>query len=128
MSNAVGPVCHIPPTNQVGNPQPKDLPGLPGPISPPGSTGNPTQDAFNNALASLLNQLLAMLRQLAKQQPGQINNVVVKADWEQSERVTEKVRVYQNNDPSSPNWVDVEQINKLVMKNGKTGEKWSWSR
>lgn len=130
MSN-VGPVCHIPPTNQVGNPQPKNLPGIPGPISPPGSTGNAQQDAFNQALAALLNYILQLLRELANQNPGQTNNAVPKpskSTWNEVSRVTSKVRVFQNNDPTSQNWVDVEQINQLTMGNKKTGDQWTWKR
>jgi hypothetical protein len=130
MSN-VGPVCHIPPANTPGNPQPQNLPGIPGPVTPP--NGPNGQQDFNNAIAALLNALRLLLLQLANQQgtKGQTNNATSKNQqgrWSQQERVTEKVRVFQNNDPSSQNWVDVEQINKLVMKDSVTGSQWTWNR
>lgn len=129
MSNSA-PICHIPPKNTSGNPQPKNLPGLPGPVSPP-QTGNAAQDAFNAAMAALLNYILALLREMANQNPGQTNNAVpkqTKGTWTETNRVTSKVRVFQNNDPTSPNWVDVEQINQLTMGNKKTGDQWTWNR
>jgi hypothetical protein len=128
MSN-VGPVCHIPPTNTPGNPQPQNLPGIPGPVSGQGAS----QQAINNEFAALLNALRALLLQLANQQgtKGQINNATSKNQkgrWSESGRVVETVRVFQNNDPTSSNWVDVEQINQLKMKDSVTGSEWTWKR
>jgi len=128
MSN-VGPVCHIPPANTPGNPQPHNLPGIPGPVSGQG----PSQAAINAEFAALLNALRQLLLQLANQQgtQGQINNATSKNQkgrWTESGRVVQTVRVFQNNDQSSPNWVDVEQINSLTMHDNVTGSQWKWQR
>lgn len=127
MSN-VGPVCHIPPKTTPGNPQPQALPGLPGPASP----SDPV------SMANLLNAVrLAMLPFLNNnQKPNNtaINDFITKpspdsrSSWVEVERVHQKVRVYQNNDKTSPNYVDINQINKLVMQHKKTGERWVWQR
>jgi hypothetical protein len=92
-----------------------------------------SQQAINNEFAALLNALRALLLQLANQQgtKGQINNATSKNQkgrWSESGRVVETVRVFQNNDPTSSNWVDVEQINQLKMKDSVTGSEWTWKR
>lgn len=127
MSN-VGPVCHIPPASTPANPQPQNMPGIPGPVSP-----TARQDDFNAAVAALLNAMRLLLMQLTNQQgnKGQTNNAKTKNEkgrWRESNRVVEKVRVFQNNDPKSENWVDVEQINSLTMTDGVTGTQWTWKR
>jgi hypothetical protein len=133
MSSTVGPVCHIPPANTPGDPQPQNMPGIPGPVSPP--TGNNGQAAFNAAIAALLNAMRLLLLQLANQtgtkgQGGSISSPKSnnKARWTESNRVTTTVRVFQNNDKTSNNWVDVEQINSLTMKDSVTGSQWTWKR
>lgn len=130
MSN--GPVCHIPPANTPGNPQPQNMPGIPGPVSPPNTgNGNPAQDAFNQAIANLLNAMRILLQQLANQSgtTGQSGNSKSKPPrWSETDRVTTTVRVFQNNDKSSNNWVDVEQINSLTMTDSVTGSRWNWQR
>ena len=47
-------------------------------------------------------------------------------DWKEVTRKTKVVRVFNESDPTQ--FVDVEQINALTMKNKKTGETWVWSR
>jgi len=130
MSNS--PVCHIPPASTPADPQPKDLPGLPGPV-----TVNP-----NNLLgtleqmAALLNAMRQLLQLLANQQgnKGITNNANSKQDknqtgrWNEVSRVEDVVRVYQNNDPSSQNWVDVRQINQLTMGDSVSKARWVWNR
>lgn len=135
MSN-VGPVCHIPPKNTPANPQPTNMPGLPPPVSPPQSN-NPGQNSFNNEVASAINSILQMLRSLSSQTQQLINNngttnnatsAPSGGSWSEAARQTTKVRVYQNNDKTSQNFVDVEQINQLSMKNSKTKDTWTWTR
>ena len=135
--SSVGPVCHIPPGNTPANPQPQNLPGLPGPISPPTSTA--AQQAFNNQIAAMLNAMRLMLLQLSGQLQrlnqdqfqGQTNNAMSRPQqgrWQEVSRQTETVKVYQNNDPTSPNWVEVERINQLKMGDSATKETWTWNR
>ena len=134
MSNPVGPVCHIPPTNQRANPQPKNIPGLPGPVQvTPGNIPG-TLDQF----AAMLNAMRMMLLQLAGQTPqkptdngGTTNNVVPKKSdeksrWAEESRTTEQVKVYNPDDKSQ--YITVERINKLTMKDAVTGQTWTWDR
>jgi len=125
MSNTVGPVCHIPPPFTPGNPQPLNMPGLPGPATD-----------LVSAIA-LINSMRAVLAQMVDthqsgNNTGVTNNFITqsdkKAQWVEVDRQVEKVRVYQNNDKTSPNYVDVEQINQLTVQDRRTGALWRWHR
>lgn len=134
MSN-VGPVCHIPPKNTTGDPQPHAIPGIPGAI-------NPNSPSFNNDVANMLNALRQLLLRLSGQLndlnkrqdtfQGVLNGFKTKPDsnaqWQQSDQQTEKVKVYQNNDPTSDNWVEIERTTSLTMKDKHTGQLWKWQR
>ena len=118
-------VCHIPPASPIADPQAKDIPGL---LGPP--------DDLLSALMAIRN-LQDIVRRLAGQKPAQNNTGTFsirvqpgpgKSDWEQSDIVQEKRKIYQNNDNTSQNWVEVNQINSLTMRNKKTGETWKWNR
>lgn len=134
MSN-VGPVCHIPPANTPANPTPHDIPGMPGSINPGSPTFNQDvanmMNAFRQMLLNLLGQLDA-LKQRRDDNNGVTNNFKTNQDktnnWEQVDEVKEKVKVYQNNDPTSSNWVEVERTNKLVMRDKSTGRTWIYNR
>lgn len=130
MSNQ-GPVCHVPPANQSANPQVHDLPGLGGPPQP--------------TIASLV-RAVTDLQRVVKSLSGQVqpirpsdntgsNGFKTKEDkkkddsrWSEEGRVTEKKKIYQNNDKTSDNWIEVEQINQLKMRDKVTGEHWAWDR
>lgn len=123
MSSTVGPVCHIPPTNTPGDPQPTNIPGIPAPAQ-----------ANLQSLQATINGLRQLIIYMAGQQgtAGQ-NGKDAKskpARWTEKpgSRVTSTVRVFQNNDSSSQNWVDIEQINQVTMADGVTGESWVWKR
>lgn len=121
----VGPVCHIPPTNNVGNPQPTNLPGIPPPAAP-----------NVQSLTSTVNQLLQILKTLLGQTgrpgasgaPGAKGQAAPAGSWTQSNIVTEKVKIYQNNDPSTGVYVEVERINSLTMSNKTTNQTWVFNR
>lgn len=49
-----------------------------------------------------------------------------KQDWNEVTRKVAVVRVFNESDRTQ--FVDVEQINGLTMKNKKTGETWVWTR
>jgi hypothetical protein len=51
-----------------------------------------------------------------------------KGTWVEQSRVEHKVKIYQNNDPSTGNFVEVNQINKLNMVNKDTKQTWTWNR
>lgn len=131
MSN-VGPVCHIPPDGTPANPQPHNIPGMPQAINPRSPTFNNDVANMLNAFRQMLMQLLGQLHALDQKTNGIINGFQTKkdnnGDWKQLEQVTEKVKIYQNNDETSPNWVEVERTNKLVMQDKATGKKWQWNR
>lgn len=120
MSN-VGPVCHIPPVSQEATPQPKNIPGL---------MGAPTD--LQSALSAIRN-----LQEIIKYITGGttiINNIggsssikTQPGSFTQQSVETQKVKIYQNNDPTSDNWIEIEQINGLTMVN-KIGETWKYNR
>lgn len=123
MSNTVGPVCHIPPPSTPGAPQPLSTPGIPGPATDLNSV---------IALVNALRVVVAQMMDQIKTNRGTINNFYTqpdgKSDWVEVNRVTEKVRIYQNNDKTSPNYVDVDRINSLTMAHRSTGQRWQWKR
>ncbi len=47
---------------------------------------------------------------------------------DRSQRVTQKKRIFQDNDKNSENWVDIQQINRCVWVDNVTGETIIWSR
>lgn len=47
-----------------------------------------------------------------------------KSKWEEKSRATETVRVENPDDPAQ--FVDVERIKRLVMRNSDTGEEFEW--
>ncbi len=47
---------------------------------------------------------------------------------DRSARVKKKVRVFQDNDDSSDNWVDIERIDRVVWVDQVTGQRIEWSR
>lgn len=122
MSN-VGPVCHIPPTNTTGNPQAKSLPALPAPPTP-----GKNASAFDNEVAAFLNALYQLLNSLLGQGGGQGGTHAVGSSFVEVNRQVTTQRIFQNNDPNSPNWVDVKVINGLTLQDRRTGETWKWSR
>lgn len=120
----VGPVCHIPAATQPANPIASGVAGI----------GAPPRD-LPTALASIA-QLQNVVRQLT-QQLVQNNTTTFsirsdggdkKTQWIQKDIVTEKIKVYQNNDSSSPNWVEIERTNGLTMVDKATGGTWVYKR
>lgn len=47
---------------------------------------------------------------------------------DRSKRVQKKIRIFQNNDKKSENWVDIMQINRVVWVDRVTGGTIVWSR
>jgi hypothetical protein len=120
---SVAPICHIPAEVVTNQPGPQNLPAI------------PPATANLQSLMHTVNALRQVVMFISGQQgprgpqgaPG--NNAKSKpARWTENSRTTTTVRIYQNNDKSSPNFVDVEQINGLTMQDGITGESWNWSR
>lgn len=121
---AVGPVCHIPPKSSVTDqPSPQALPSIP--------PASPTIASLVNTVNQMRNVINYITGRQGPQGPQgkSSNNAKSKPSrWTEAARVVETVRIFQNNDPNSSNWVDVQRINGLTMKDGVTGESWSWDR
>lgn len=115
------PICHIPPENPVV-PQPgvRALPSI------------PVATDLSSALRAI-NALRQTINILTQQQGG-ANNFSLKRDpdkkpqWSEQARVVEKEKIYQNNDPTTGNFVEVERINSLTMADKITGQTWRWDR
>lgn len=115
------PVCHIPP--------------VPPPTTQPTGNRLPSIPAATD-LASALRAISAMrqaIQQLSNQitqDNGVINGFRTKqnqgATWTEDRRVTENVRITNPEDDSQ--YIDVERINMLRMKNKDTGQTWTWNR
>jgi hypothetical protein len=119
MSNA--PVCHIPPEDaNIPQPSANNLPAI------------PIATDLASALAAV-NAIRQTLKVMNNQLPFSngfrtIQDKKDRVQWSEQSRVIEKVKVYQNNDPSTGNFVEVERINKLVMSDRNTGQTWTWDR
>lgn len=123
--SAAAPVCHIPPVTTTQQPTPVNIPAIP-----------PAGPSIASLVASVNALRLAVLL-LTNQHPqppdnGTTNGFKLKNDpkgssrWSEQSRVTETVRVFNPDDHSQ--FVDVERINKLSMRDNVTGEAWSWDR
>lgn len=123
MTNAVGPVCHIPPVTVVTpQPAPLNLPSIP----PAGATIDSlvhTVNAMRQVIIILSGQRGAQGAQGAQGSPAKKNPP---QRWTENVRTTETVRIFDPNDHDV--FVDVERINHLAMKDGVTGETWVWDR
>lgn len=118
-------VCHIPPEAPTTNPAPANLPGV-----PPAQPNIPSLVNTVNALRQIIQVITG--QQGTQGRPGipgrNGQNTSAKGSWNETHRTTEKVKIYQNNDPTTGNFIEVEQINSLVLTNKDTGQKWTWNR
>lgn len=118
------PVCHIPPVVEHTQPEPKSLPSIP--VAQPNL----------QSLAHTINVIRQVIHMTTGRQgtqgpqgaPGASAKKAPPARWQESGRTSTTVRVFQNNDKTSSNWVDIEQINTLTMGDKVTGESWQWKR
>lgn len=122
---AQAPVCHIPPDVPTDQPSPKNLPAIP-PAQATLQSLQASVNAMRQVVLIITGQQGSQGRPGAPGQNGQ--NANAKGTWSEITRTTSKVKVYQNNDPSTGNYVEVEQINSLTMGNQDTGQTWRWSR
>lgn len=116
------PVCHVPPENaRIPQPGVRNLPSIP--IA-----------TDMHSLYAAVNAMRQTIQIITDQQQTQINNFSRKPDpekktqWIEQARVVEKEKIYQNNDPSTGNFVEVERINSLTMADKNTGQTWRWDR
>lgn len=116
------PVCHIAPENsRIPQPAVRGLPAI------------PIATDLQSALAAI-NAMRLIIQKITNQNQDdngtQINNFQMKPDksttWAEDSRKTETVKVYNPDDHSQ--FIEVERINQLVMKDKTTGNKWTWNR
>lgn len=127
---AQAPICHIPPVQLAVDPHPVALPSIPI-ATPEIASLVASVNALRQVVQYLSGQKLVLPPPVGRQNTGGPNRVPDPSNasrWNEISRVTDTVRVFQNGDKNSDNWVDVKQINKLVMKDSVTGEKWTWNR
>jgi hypothetical protein len=120
MSN--GPVCHIPPaTTAAQTPDPQPLPAIP-PAQANIASLTATVNAMRNVVLILagLNGTPGPAGAKGKDAPA--------GSWTQSDIQTSKKKVYQNDDPSTGIFVEVLQVDRLVMKNDATRQTWTFNR
>lgn len=101
---AVGPVCHIPPTNQVEQPGPQNMPAIP-PATPDLQSLVRTVNTLRTIIINMTNR------------PQQ---------WVEQSRVTERVVI--SDSGGSGATFQVDHINKLVMVDKFSGQTWTWTR
>lgn len=117
--SAVGPVCHIPPATQTFPKVPVPIPAVP-----------PPAKATLQSLQYTINQLRQIIYIITGQQGnnGSLGtNAAPGGSFVQASQTTQTVRVFQGNDPNSPNWVDVQYVNKLEMDNNSTKSTWVYN-
>ena len=122
----VGPVCHIPPKNVINQPPVQPLPAIPPAQATLQSLAN-TVNAMRQVVLIITGQMGTRGPQGAAGRQGQ-PGTSAKGTWSEQSRQEETIKIYQNNDKSTGNFVDVKQINKLVMGNKDTGQTWTWNR
>lgn len=114
------PVCHIPPKTPSTQPNPVNIPSIP-PARPDVQSLMHTVNAMRQVIMILSGQ-----QGLRGPQGAPGNNAKSKpARWSESNRQTEKVKVYNPNDKTQ--FIEVERINSLTMRDAVTGETWNWT-
>lgn len=130
MANA--PICHVP---------------VPTPIDQPDGIQNPSIPIATDLASALsaINAMRMILMRLANLQPrfdgsgqgpgghgGRIGGPSKQnpnkklGRWNEVNRTTEKVRVFNPQDKEQ--YVDVQRINSITMQDSITGEQWLWKR
>ncbi|HXO47873.1 MAG TPA: hypothetical protein VN897_11405 [Mycobacterium sp.] len=58
---------------------------------------------------------------------GQAGKAAPAGSWTQQSIQTENVKIFQNNDPSTGVFVEVQRVTKLVMGNSATKQTWTYT-
>ena len=120
MSNAA-PVCEIQPVISTAQPAPSSLPAI------PVATDLPSALQAIQALTMWVRQARPLLNPQPQQSQGLAKNQQpTSGGWKRVSQQYKTVRVTNPNDPSQ--YVDVQQIESLIMSHPTTGETWTWSR
>lgn len=118
------PVCHIPPeTTTTTQPGPTELPSV-----APAQPNLASLTATVNALRLVMNYITGRQGPQGPQGAAGSNTKPKPPRWSEVSRTESTERIYQNNDSSSSNYVDVKSINQLKMRDNVTGEGWTWDR
>jgi hypothetical protein len=123
------PVCHVPGTEEIGQPDPKTLPNIP----------------IATDLSSALTALNAMRQWMYSMRggngsgdggtgSGRGGRVGGKKEdpqkkigrWNEISRTKEKKKIFNPEDKEQ--WVEVERINSLTFQDSLTKEQWIWKR
>jgi|SRR5712664_913789 len=120
------PVCHISPTTAKDQPQPVNLPAVP--------LAQPNIQSLVTTVNALRQTILLITGQQGPRGPagqagrsggggGAKSN---KAQWTEQSRTVETVKVHNKDDDTQ--FIEVERINHLVMKDAASGQTWTWDR
>ena len=119
-----GPVCHLPSPTVATTPDPKSLPSI-----PPAQPNLASLTATVNALRQVIMVYTGQMGQAGRQgQQGAAGKDAPAGSWTQTNIQTSKVKIYQNNDPSTGNYVEVERVDGLTMGNKITNQTWQFNR
>lgn len=122
MSN--GPVCHIPPVTTADQPGPKSLPAI-----PPAQPNLASLTATVNAMRTVIMLFTGQAGPRGQQgRQGSAGKPAPSGSWRQKSIDVETVKIFQNNDPTTGNFVTVQRVNRLVMGNDQTNQTWTFNR
>lgn len=125
----VGPVCHLPPPNVATPHDPVAMPNIPA-AQPTIASLTATVNALRQAFLFYSGQRGPPgARGAAGQNSLGGSPAAPSGSWSQKSISVSKVKIFQNNDPTSGNFVEVERIDKLVMSNSSSPKQtWTWER
>lgn len=117
------PVCHIPPVVPKSITTPNNLPGVP--------IAQPNLASLTDTVNRLRQLVLILSGQQGVDGPQAFGNNIKpdkdkKGTWIEQSRQTETVKVYNPDDRTQ--FVEIERVNRLVMNNKDTGQRWTWDR
>ena len=120
------PVCLVQPVIDKTQPPSVDMPSI------PQATDLASAIAAINALSMAMRTVVRRLPPPPIQPQGGTTLTTTKKKppplgrWNQVQRITEQVKVTNPNDPTQ--FVIIDRINNLVMRDSNTGETWVWKR
>lgn len=118
--SAVGPVCHIAPVTVTTPKVPSPIPSIPPPAQPTLQSLTATVNTLRQIIMIITGQNGTNgTNGSSKNSPG--------GSFQQTSVTTVQQRVYQNNDPTSQNYVDVAYVKQLVMGNNSTKSTWTYN-
>jgi len=118
---AVGPVCHIAPVTTITPKVPVNIPAVP-----------PAAQATLNSLQATVNTLRQIIiiitgQQANNGQPQSAAQSEPGGSFTQASVTKVTKRIFQGNDPTSSNFVDVEYVTQLAMDNNATKSTWTYN-